>query len=231
MKPSLPQWDVEPFCIEREWESEGIPILSATVSIPHSTASKNRISRRITRFYHLQAHAFLRYCEHWLLPKATAQHQAAISSSAPLPHMHVQLNYQITYLENALWSLYTQSCEPDASGETLYFRHGDTWDLSTGYPVTLSSFFPPRTRWKTHLLALVAQQIQAQEHTGTTRYYPEWHKLLRRHFNPRNYYLTPKGIIIFFPMCAIAPPSEEIPTFLLPYSENLILPFEVHKKA
>lgn len=220
MKSSLLQLHTEPLIIEREWESDGIPVLSATVSIPHPVSSEGGAGRRIRRFYDLQARAFLRYCDRWLFPEAAAQCQAALASSAPLPQFHAHLDYHITYNEGGFWSLYTQSCEPDPSGRPMFFRRGDTWDLATGYPASLSSFFLPRTRWKPLLLALAAQEIQAQERAGISRYYPEWHKLLHRHFNPRNYYLTPEGIAFFFPMLSIAPPAERIPVFLLPYHKT-----------
>lgn len=220
MKPSLLQLHTEPFTIEREWESDGIPVLSASVSIPRPIPSERGVFRRIHRFYDLQARAFFRYCEHWLFPEAITQCQSALASSAPLPRFHTQLNYHITYNEGGFWSLYTQSCEPDPSGRPLFFRHGDTWDLAAGYPVSLSSFFLPRVRWKSRLLTLAAQEIQTQEHAGISLYHPEWRKLLRRHFNARNYYLTPEGIAFFFPMHSIAPPAERIPVFLLPYRDT-----------
>ena len=45
-------------------------------------------------------------------------------------------------------------------------------------------------------------------------------RLLRRHFNPQNYYLTAEGLVFFFPMYAIAPSVEGIPTFLFPYDRK-----------
>ena len=224
MKPSLSQLHTEPFTIEREWKHDGIPVLSASVSVPRPTHSGSSPPRRIQRFYNLQAYAFLRYCNRWLFPESVSKYEAALEASAPLPHFHAQLSYRITYNEGGFWSLYTQSCEPDTAGSSFFFRHGDTWDLATGYPIPLSSFFPPHTRWKSRLLELAAQEIQKQEQAGTALYLPEWRRLLRRHLNPRNYYLTPDGIAFFFPMHSIAPSVERIPVFLLPYSETRLSP-------
>ena len=164
MKSSLLELHTEPFTIEREWERDGIPVLSASVSIPHPASSKSGVCRRICRFYDLQARSFLRYCERWLLPEAAAQCQAALAASAPLPRLQAGLHYHITYNEGGFWSLYTQSCEPaPTGGRSLFFRHGDTWDLSTGYPAAVGSFFPPHFRWKSRFLTLAAQEIQAQD--------------------------------------------------------------------
>ena len=230
MKPSLSQLHTEPFTIEREWKHDGIPVLSASVSIPRPTGSGSGVFRRIQRFYDTQARAFLCYCNRWLLPESIAKCEAALAASTPLPHLHAQLSYHITYNEGGFWSLYTQSCEPDPAGAPFFFRHGDTWDLTAGYPVALRSFFHPRAHWRSCLLTLAAQEIERQEQAGTALYLPAWRRLLRRHLNPRNYYLTPDGIAFFFPMHSIAPSIERIPVFLLPYSEACVSS-PTHKKA
>lgn len=218
MKACLPQLHTEPFVLQRDWDADGIPILSVSISLPRPTVTGSGVSRRIRRFYELQARSYLRYCERWLLPEAITEHHAALSSSSPLPHLHASLSYCVTYNENGFWSLYTQSCEPDTSGHPLFFRHGDTWDLASGYPVSLSSFFPSRSRWKTQLLKLAAQEIEHQESLGISSYHQEWRKELRRRFNQRNFYLTPEGLVFFFPMYSIAPAVERLPTFLVPYT-------------
>lgn len=47
--------------------------------------------------------------------------------------------------------------------------------------------------------------------------------MLRRHFNPRNFYLTDSGLAFFYPMYAIAPAMEGIPVFTLPWNGGSIL--------
>ena len=127
-----------------------------------------------------------------------------------------------------LWSLYTQSRETPVSGPSLLTRRGDTWDLNGGYPVELSAFFPPRSSWKKLLLTLAAEDILRQERAGVSQYREDWRRTLRRQFNAQNYYLTAEGLAFFFPMYAIAPAAEGIPTFTLPYGTDLLhLPEEV----
>ena len=214
MKTCLTELRTEPFAAEREWTVEGIPVLTA-------------VSRRIRRYYQIQCKAFLRYCERWLFPQAEAEYRAALAASAPLPCFRAELGYRVTYNSGGLWSLYTQSRE--VTGHTLLTRRGDTWDLAAGYPVPLSAFFPARSPWRRQLLALAAEDIQRQERAGIARYDPEWRKKLRR-FNSRNYYLTEEGLTYFFPMYAIAPAAEAIPTFTLPYGQRDLLPPGEHRK-
>lgn len=210
----------EPFAAEREWTVEGIPVLTASVTLPQPEPLSDKVSRRIHRYYHLQCRAYLRYCERMLLPQAEAEYRAALAASAPLPCFRAELGYRVTYNEGGLWSLYTQSREVTLPGRTLLVRRGDTWDLAAGYPVPLSDFFPPRSPWKRRLLDLAAAEIQRQEKAGVARYHDAWRRELRRHFNPQNFYLTAEGLSFFFPMYAIAPAAEGVPAFTLPYGKD-----------
>ena len=228
MKASLTELRTESFAAEREWTVEGIPVLTATVELPQPQGA-DAVSLRIRRYYQAQCKAFLRYCQRWLFPQAEAEYRAALAASAPLPCFRAELGYRVTYNEGGLWSLYTQSREHTLPGPALLTRRGDTWDLTTGYLVPLSAFFPVRSSWRKQLLSLAAEEIQRQERAGISRYDPDWRKKLRR-FNSRNYYLTEEGLTYFFPMYAIAPAAEAIPAFTLPYGQRDLLPPSEHRK-
>lgn len=212
--------EFQPFTAEREWTIEGIPVLTASISVPEPVPASDKISRRIRRYYQLQCRSYLRYCEKWLLPQANAEYHAALASSTPLPCFRAELGYHITYQEQGLFSLYTQSREVTLPGQTLLTRRGDTWDLSSGYPIPLTDFFPFRSAWRHQLLAFAAEEIQRQENDGISRYHKNWPRDIRRHFNSQNYYLSSDGLTFFFPMYSIAPSAEGIPTFTIPYGEN-----------
>lgn len=218
-RTSLMELHTEPFAAEREWTVEGIPVLTAAVSLPRPAPAADRVSGRILRYYRLQCRSYLRYCERCLFPQAEAEYRAALSASTPPPCFRAELTYRVTYNEGGLWSLYTQSRETAGPGPALLTRRGDTWDLNAGYPVELSAFFPPRSPWKKTLLALAAEEIRRQEAAGVSRYHTCWRRELRRRFNAQNYYLTAEGLAFFFPMYAIAPSAEGIPLFTLPFGE------------
>ena len=229
MRTCLTELHTASFAAEREWTVEGIPVLTASVEVPQPQGT-DAVSRRIRRYYQTQCRAYLRYCQRWLLPQAEAEYRAALAASAPLPCFRAELGYRVTYNEGGLWSLYTQSREITLPGQTLLTRRGDTWDLTAGYPIALSAFFPARVPWRRQLLALAAEDIQRQERAGVARYDPGWRKKLRRRFNPRNYYLTDEGLTYFFPMYTIAPAAEVIPAFTLPYgSQSLLSPADRRK--
>ncbi len=211
-------FQLQPFAAEREWTVDGIPVLTASVSLPEPVPAADKTARRILRYYRLQCRAYLRYCEKWLLPPAQAAYRSALETSAPLPCFHASLEYRVTLQDPNFLSLYTQSREMTPAGRTLLTRRGDTWDLAAGYPIPLSDFFPVRSPWKRQLMAWAAQDIQRQEREGTARYSISQPGKLRRQFHTQNYYLTPEGLTIFFPMYAIAPSAEGIPAFTIPYA-------------
>lgn len=212
----------EPFAAEREWTVEGVPVLSAEARVPQPEPAADKVSRRIKRFYQLQCRSFLRYCERCLLPQAAAEYRAALEASRPLPAFRAELDYRVTYDQGGLWSLYTQVREHTASGPALVTRRGDTWDLAAGYPVPLRNFFPSGTAWRRRLPALAAEEVERRERAGAGRFREGWRKELRR-FNPQNFYLTEEGLAFFYPMYAIAPASEGVPVFVMPYGEGGIV--------
>ena len=217
MKHLLSRLQTETFTAQREWTAEGIPVLTAAVSLPRPAAAEGRTARRIQRYYQLQCRCFLRYCETFLFPQATEACRLALAASAPLPRCRAELSYRVTWNGGGLWSLYTQSREVLPGTPTLLRRRGDTWDLSSGYPAPLSAFFP--AGWKKRLLTHAQAEIRRQEALGEARFREDWRRQLRRCFNARDYYLTEEGLTFFYPMYALAPAAEGIPTFLLPYGE------------
>lgn len=200
----------------RVWDADGIPILRGSASLPE-TPGKDRRCRRVRSFYALQERMFFRYCERDLRPWAETEYREARRNSGPLTCLEASLEFRETYRAGRLWSLYTELRENAAPGPPSRRRWGDTWDLATGYPVALSDFFRGRPRWKRDFLLLAAAEIERQEKRGLSRYYPDWRQRLRRAFHTRNYYLTPDGIAFFFPMYALAPALEGVPTFTLPW--------------
>lgn len=78
--------NTEIFSAEREWTVEGLPVLTAQVSLPEPVGSENRTTRRIRRYYRAQCRAFLRYCDRWLFPMAGASRPGGAGRQpAPFP--------------------------------------------------------------------------------------------------------------------------------------------------
>lgn len=207
------------FSAEREWTVDGIPVLTASVSLPRPLDRTSRVGRRIDRFYQLQGRSYFRYCENWLFPEAAAAYRQALCDSAPLPCYTARLTYRITCNGGGLWSLHTDTREC-AGGRPVVLRRGDTWDLRTGYPVGISALFPKRFPIRKTLLRTAAEEIRRQEAAGVAKYHDKWPQQLGHSFNRENFTITDQGLCFFWQMHAIAPAAEGIPSFFLPFSSD-----------
>lgn len=210
---------IETFTAQREWTVDDVPVLTATLSLPRPVGEDSRSIRRLDRYYQLHARAYLRYCDRWLFPQAAEAYRLALESSAPLPQDFANLAYRVTCNAGGVLSLYTESRET-CGGRMERRRHGDTWDLLSGYPMPLSACFPRKALWRKALLAWTEEEVQQQERAGVAKYHEGWRRLMRRNFNPENFYLTETALYWFWQMYTIAPSAEGIPVFSMPYGEN-----------
>lgn len=210
---------LEPFTIQREWAVEDIPVLTAEIVLPRPADRRQRPARRLERYYQMYARSYLHYCEHWLYPQAAEAFRQALAAGKPLPCDRAGLRYQVACNTGGVLSLYVDSREV-CSGRTERHRRGDTWDLLGGYPILLADCFRRKAPWRKILLSRAEAEIQRQEAAGISCYHEGWRHLLRRNFNPDNFYLSTEGVTFFYQMYAIAPAAEGIPIFFQPFGEN-----------
>lgn len=208
---------------EREWTADDLPALTAAFSVPEPAPGSGRAAGRIGWFYRLEERAFLRRCQTMLFPQAAALCRQALETSAPLPRCAAELVCRETFDADGLWSL-TSDIREQMGGHTRVLRRGDTWNLSTGCPLPLADFFPPRFPVRKYLLHLAEEEIARQEESGAARYHDDWRRELRRSFNRENFFLTPEGLRVYWQMQSLAPLAEGIPTFLVPYGDVCRLP-------
>ena len=196
------------------WTEDSLPVLRMSISLPQPLG-ESRTARRIRRYYRAQGRAFRRYCEGFLLPRARESGREALRDSRPPDCWEACLEWHLTCGDQGLWSLYTQSREVPGWGTPFLVRRGDVWDLNTGYPTPLSAFFPPHWRWG--LLHTLEDLCGRQEAAGVSLWRQDWRRQFRRCFNARNFYLTPDGLVVFYPMYTLGDASEGIPVFSFPY--------------
>ena len=76
------------------------------------------------------------------------------------------------------------------------------------------------------MLEEVARQLRARQASGESRFWPDWERRLARSFDPERFFLTEEGPSVFFPLYALGPYVEGIPTFplRLPAQEDAPVP-------
>lgn len=209
MSVSLPElcWE-EPVCID------GIPLLTICHQLP--LLSHNG---RFNRYYSACRDAFIHTCREDLLPALRLGYDAALTHGAPLPQWQGRLSTTVTLRDGPLLSLHTDVVITGC-GERRHIRRGDTWDLRHQLPLPLSLFFPPGTKLRRQLCTAADQEIARQEEAGLAHYHPQWRRMLPRAFHSHRFFLSEEGLYFFFPLYAIAPAAEGIPTFFLPYDRE-----------
>ena len=112
-------------------------------------------------------------------------------------------------------------------------RWGDVWKVKEGVPLRAKELFRGRRGWKRELTAQVAAQGEARQAAGACFLLPDWQKRAVKTLPVENFCLTPEGVELAFPQCAIAPAAEGIPAFTVPYRSTetpLSLPPENSKR-
>ena len=71
-----------------------------------------------------------------------------------------------------------------------------------------------------------ARQLRARQASGESRFWPDWERRLASSFDPERFFLTEEGPSVFFPLYALGPYVEGIPTFplRLPAQEEAPVP-------
>lgn len=193
---------------------EGEPVL--TLSLRYPKLPEDRAAfRRIGRYYQRVADTWRARWEGGLYQRACCALAEARAQSKPFRPWEAALDFTVTYHENGRLSLYQDAYEYTGGAHGMTTRRGDTWRLRSGVPIPLRAFFPPRTRWRREVYATIREQVSAQMATGESLYLDGWEQAVAPLFDPERFYLTQEGIVVFYPLYALAPYAEGMPTFLV----------------
>lgn len=176
--------------------SEGIAAAEIHISRPEFSGApeKNRLYR-INRFYEHDAEKLTRYVKKRLFPAAVSALENSISLSRPFYPWGISIDYTVTLNNGSLLSLYRNiTVNTDCKYKA---RLGETWDITTGWPVFLSDFFPRRQSCKRRLISYILKNI-ASESENFSFYKKGCKKLIKRHFNKDNFYLTGDSLVIYY---------------------------------
>ena len=202
------------------WEGE--PVLTYTVkalALPTAPA-------RLERYYRRTEAAWTARWEKILYPRACAALRAARAASRPFRPWEASLTPAVTLDAPERLSLTVDAVERLDGPHAVTLRRGDAWALPGGKPLALAELFPAGFRWRRWVLEEVARQLRARQASGESRFWPDWERRLARSFDPERFFLTEEGPSVFFPLYALGPYVEGIPTFplRLPAQEEAPVP-------
>lgn len=129
-----------PLLRQREWQWEGITVLTARAELPQLSGSARRV-RRFNAYYAHMAEAFFAHCARRLLPEARESCRAAMARSAPWERPEWLLCCRVTYADARFLSLLLTL---SGAGEARHF--GEVWDASALLPVPLAEWLGGRAK-------------------------------------------------------------------------------------
>ena len=169
-------------------------------------------AERINRYYKALAERWRMRWEDELGPQAC---RALAEQEDERPPWEATLDFAVTYNEGDLFSLTVDAYEFTGGAHGHTVRRGDTWQVSSGMPRSLFSFFPDEKPVKRRILAEMIAQAQAMQESGEHLFFDDYQTLMREYFDPELFYLTPEDIAVFYPLYAIGPYVEGFVTFVL----------------
>jgi hypothetical protein len=196
---------------QEHWTDKDSGLLQAELHyLRFCDPEENNAVRRINAYYAHMNRQLIRYCKNRLLPdlrKKSAQ-TVRITAQAVL-----------CYNENGVLSLYTDVTERSHVGSYVA-RFGDAWNLMTGYPLSLSSFFSNKTVCMKMVKAFMAGEARAWLDRVPGYCFDPGRKLRFKLSSNENYYVTPEGLVLLYPLRSAASRVEAVLPFTMKWDVN-----------
>ena len=155
-----------------------------------------------------------------LASQASVQAEYAQKDNYPFFGYEFISAYTVTWNSGCMTSLYTDQYTYTGGAHGSTIRTSDTWDFSSGRYLTLADFYPHNPSYREGIYRNLEQQVKEREKESSSTYFDDYSSLIRSTFKPENFFVTPKGIVIYFQQYDIAPYSTGIPEFLIPFKRN-----------
>lgn len=202
--------------VEKELYYQGEVIVRYRIEYPEIINSYNKEGVQIFNHENRKMALDLKeYAEGELYEQAKQMYEYNKKNGYPIMIYELIRECTITYHQEQLISLYCDEYifEGGAHGNTL--RKSQNWNLEIAREIPLQAFSKGNPYYLIDILKQINNEIAKQIEKGTGNYFPDYCQLVLETFRLENYYLTPKGIVIFFQQYDIAPYSSGIPTFLV----------------
>ena len=216
---------VEKQVLEETLSVRDKPVLHYRVTYPKFVSSAFRCTLAgINRYYQQMACDYQQHCRTILYAQAAEQVIYDPDGQFPVMTYEAILDFSVTYNEDCVISLYFDRYEFTGGAHGNTIRFSDTWGLQSGRRLSISAFIAQSVYYKTYLIDQILEQMREEIATGEATYFEPHESNAIEAFHVDNYYLTPKGMVIYYQQYNIAPYSSGIQAFLIPYSLTVLKP-------
>mgnify|MGYP001625529868 FL=1 len=193
------------------------PVLEIRIDYPCFSGKLSQKSEHVLNSYYLhRAKNLNTYARTKLYPAAVTHFRKSKNNGYEFNFHTFYHTFQPTFLSQNLISLYEDQSVYTSGAHPYTQRFSQTWDVCTPKILKLKNFFVPQFRYADYFIKEIIRQIECSENKDD--YFDGVASLVRKYFNENNFYITPKGFVIYYPLYTIAPYYTGIQTFTIPFS-------------
>ena len=201
--------------VKKTIQENGATLIKVNMRYPELTEGNAEDIKRANRCIRQMAEAGANAAVVALYEEARS---AWMMLGAAFPGFEVTMRYVVTYQQGGLFSLFSDVFlgAGGLSGST--YRYGWTWLLKEAHPMFITALFPKNAPIRNIVTGFVSSIHQ----------YPRWADAINTYYSSENFYLTDRGLAVFYQPHTIAPGASGVRTFVLPYGESgLIQPEQI----
>jgi len=203
--------------IEDRFYHNKVLMVSVKINYPVLSSNYSGNSTLFNMHYRQKANRNYRYASTKLYQTAVKQYRGSVSQGFPFHSFELIETFEPTYCNKPLISLFYDIYEFTGGAHGNTVRRGNTWDMRRGTLLELDSLFARNYDYKPVILKHIESEAKRRQITGRAHYFDNLEENLNKYFDPKNFYLTEEGLAIFYPLYTIAPYSDGIQVFVIPY--------------
>lgn len=194
--------------------AEDEPVLTYEIHLPKLEGKRSAWSR-IDRCYQKMACVWERRWKEEVFSMADRERQEKRAVSRQFLVWNAWLKGEITKFNKDILSVRMEAGEIRGNGRPCLMRWGEIWDLATGAPRPAGDFFPGRRKWKREVLPEILEQGRSRRAAGDCFLDQGWEERVGKLIHWWEPCLTEKGLEFYLPQCALTPPAEGVPAFVV----------------
>ena len=204
---------VEKNVIKNELSYKGSTIVTYEIEYPqifsrfYDTSSFNSLN--LNKALELE-----NYAKTTLFSDSKAQYDYNVSNGYPIMVYELVFKYTVTYNLEPVISLYQDEYTFTGGAHGSTIRTSQNWNLECDRQFSLDDVYICQPNYMLYILREINRQIQER---GSNLFFDNYCSLVLDTINPRQFYLTPSSVVIYFQQYDIAPYSTGIPTFEICY--------------
>ncbi len=203
--------------IEDQLSYNKVLMVSVKINYPYLDHGYSGNTMRFNAHYRQKAHNNYRYASTRLHQAALRHYRVSKSQGFPFHSYELVETFESTYCRKPMISLFYEIYEFTGGAHGNTIRKGNTWDMEKGTIISLSSLFVRNYDFTSVLLEYIESEAKRRQMAGMAHYFENLEENLKKYFDPANFYLTTEGLAVFYPLYTIAPYSEGIQVFIIPY--------------